>query len=118
MTDESNIESGPDPTPPKVQSVSPTNGQTGLSTNATVTATFEEAMDAATIISSTFELRDASDNPVSANLTYDAASKTATLTPNSLLDNSSTYTATVKGGDNGAKDAAGNALAQDETWSF
>jgi hypothetical protein len=118
MTDESNGESRPDPTPPNVQSVSPTSGQTGLSTNATVTATFDEAMDAGTINSSTFELRDASGNLVSANVTYDAGSSTATLTPTAPLDNSKTYTATVKSGENGAKDAAGNALAQDMSWSF
>jgi hypothetical protein len=118
MTDESNLESGPDPTPPNVRPVSPTSGQTGLSTDARVTAGFDEAMDAATINASTFELRDASRNLVSANVTYDAGSKTATLTPNSPLDNSKTYTATLKGGDNGVKDAAGNGLAEDMSWSF
>jgi hypothetical protein len=118
MTDESNIQSEPDPTPPNVRPVSPTSGQTGLSTDARVTAGFDEAMEAATINHSTFELRDASRNLVSANVTYDAGSKTATLTPNSPLDNSKTYTATLKGGDNGVKDAAGNALAEDMSWSF
>jgi hypothetical protein len=118
MTDESNRESRPDPTPPNVRPVSPTSGQTGLSTDATVTAGFDEAMDAATINSSTFELRDASRNLVSANVTYDAGSKTATLTPNSPLDNSKTYTATLKSGENGVKDASGNALAEDMSWSF
>ena len=117
MTEESNSERGSAP-PPTVQSVSPISGQTGLSTNAAVTAAFDKAMDAGTINSNTFELRDASNNVVPAKVTYDAGSKRATLTPNSPRDNSKTYTATLKGGDDGAKDAEGNALAQEMSWSF
>ena len=68
-------------------------------------------MDAATIDENTFELRDAADNVVPASISYNAASRTAILDPNAALENSKTYTATVKGGDNGVKDVAGNALA-------
>ena len=42
----------------------------------------------------------------------------ATLTPSSALASSTTYTATVVGGASGVKDAAGNALATNFTWSF
>ncbi len=109
---------GPDTTSPTVRSVSPTDGATGVSTSANVTATFNEAMDAATIDENTIELRDAADNVVPASISYNAASRTAILDPNEPLENSETYSATVSSGDNGVKDVAGNALAQDEAWTF
>ena len=72
---------GPDTTSPTVRSVSPTDGATGVSTSANVTATFNEAMDAATIDENTIELRDAADNVVPASISYNAASRTAVLDP-------------------------------------
>ena len=97
---------------------SPAAAATGVSTGVAVTATFSEAMDAATISTSTFELRDPASVLVPAVVSYNARNRTATLTPNALLANSTTYTATVKGGSAGVKDAAGNALAADFTWKF
>jgi hypothetical protein len=117
MTEENNTVQPVSPTTPTVQPVSPTDGQTGISTNATVTAAFDKDMNAATI-QDNFELRDASNNVVPATVTYEEGSRTARLTPNSPLDNSKTYTATLKGGVEGVKDAEDNALAQNETWSF
>src|SRR6185436_19077851 len=51
---------------------------------------------------------------------YNATTKTATLFPQSSLAYSTTYTAVVKGGavDPRVKDAAGNALAANATWTF
>ena len=51
-------------------------------------------------------------------MTYDAATRTATLDPTAALAEATTYTATVKGGASGVKDSAGNALATDDNWSF
>ncbi|WP_026733387.1 N,N-dimethylformamidase beta subunit family domain-containing protein [Fischerella sp. PCC 9605] len=107
-----------DTTPPTVTSATPSNGATNVSTGTTVKATFSEAMDAATISTSNFELRDPNNTLVTGTVTYDAASNTATLTPSSTLAISTTYTATIKGGTTGVKDQAGNALAQNYTWSF
>src|SRR3989442_7777372 len=110
----------PDTTPPTVTAVSPANGATSVGIDSNVTATFSEAMDAATIGSSTFQLRDPSSLIVPAVVTYDPAARTATLHPSSWLSLSTTYTATVLGGatDPRAKDVAGNALALDYSWSF
>ena len=60
------------------------------------------------------------DTLVAATVTYDAPSRTATLTPTSPMVDGTLYTATVRGGatDPRAKDLAGNALAQDYVWSF
>ena len=53
-----------------------------------------------------------------ATVSYNAATRTATLDPTGPLADSATYTATVKGGAAGVKDVAGNPLAADFTWSF
>ncbi len=114
----------PDVTAPKVASFAPT-GSSEL-VNTTVTATFSEAMDAATLNDAegdgNFTLKNGTQT-VAANVSYDSATKTATLTPNADLAYSTEYTATVS---TGAKDLAGNALDQDsaasgnqaKTWTF
>ena len=66
----------------------------------------------------TFQLKDAANVVVPATVTYDAATKTATLTPQGALAYGATYTVTVKGGAGGVTDMAGNALAADVSWSF
>ena len=94
----------PDNTAPTVISVTPLNGATNVATNTTVTATFSEAMNPATINGTTFELRDPSSALVAATVTYNAGTNTATLTPSSALANATTYTAKVIGGGSGVKD--------------
>ena len=107
-----------DVTPPRITSVSPLPNQTGVSTFATVTATFSEAMTAATVTTATFQLRNAANTVVTATLSYNATSRVATLTPSQALANSATYTATITGGSAGVKDSAGNAMAANRVWSF
>jgi hypothetical protein len=122
----------PDTTPPTVTGIAPGNGGSDVPIGSKVEATFSKAMDANTItdattgISNTFTLTkpdgpDADTNPdaVSGTVAYNSTAKTATLTPSpNPLDYSTTYTATVKGGANGVKDAAGNPLSADEVWTF
>ena len=79
---------------------------------------FSEAMNASTINTNTVQLRNSSNQLVPATVGYNPGTLTATLTPSALLATSTTYTATVVGGASGVKDAAGNALAADETWTF
>ena len=107
-----------DNTPPTVTSVTPLNGATNVSLGTAVTVTFNEAMDSQTLNTSTFELRDASNNLVPATISYNSATRTATLTPDSPLALTATYTARVIGSASGAADAAGNPLAADYNWSF
>ncbi len=111
-------ETATDDVPPTVTSVSPPSNASGTSTGANMTATFSEPMDAGTISGSTFELRDASNALVAADVSYSAAVRRATLDPTSALEPSTSYTATVKGGAGGVTDSAGNALASDFSWSF
>jgi hypothetical protein len=106
-------------TAPTITGVSPTDGATGVAIAANVEATFSEAIDAATLSTSTFTLTKQSDTtPAAATVTYDPAANKAILDPDADLDSGTTYTATLKGGSNGVKDLAGNALAADKTWSF
>jgi Domain of unknown function (DUF4082)/Bacterial Ig-like domain/Bacterial Ig domain len=112
--------SGPDTTPPTVSATTPAGGATAVAVGSTVKATFSEAIDPATINSTTFELRTAANALVAASVSYDAATRTATLTPSAALPDSSTLTASVRGGatDPRVKDVAGNALAATASWSF
>lgn len=112
------IPAGPDLTPPTVTSTSPAAGATGVAVGSDVTATFSEPMLESSIDGTTFTLRDPSSNLVPASVTYEGPSQTATLDPTGSLDPLTTYTATVVGGTSGVKDAAGNALENDFSWSF
>ncbi|WP_236147190.1 DUF4082 domain-containing protein [Scytonema millei] len=109
-----------DTTPPSVSAVSPSNGATNVSTGTSLTATFSEAIDPATININTFVLQDATNAVVPASVTYDAASRTAILQPSSSLVAGTTYRATVRGGSTQPRvqDLAGNALVTNSSWSF
>jgi large repetitive protein len=119
----------PDPTParrtwtvdttlPKVNGTNPVNNATGIASTAVVDAFFSEQMDRSTVTTSTFTLtKQGSSTPVPARVEYLSNPK-ALLTPSSVLEANTTYTATVKGGPGGVKDLAGNPMAQDYTWTF
>ena len=109
-----------DKTAPTVSSVSPTSGAKNAALSTSVAGTFSEEMDPATLSTSTVTLvKSGTTTPlVSATVNYDATDKKVTLKPSSPLVASTTYTATVKGGAQGAKDKAGNPLGSDRVWSF
>jgi hypothetical protein len=100
--------------PPTVISVTPPDLSAGICPDTVVVATFSEAMNPATINSTTFLLA-AGSTPVAGAVTYDAPSRVATFTPTSSLALSTLYTATIT---TGAQDLFGNALASDFVWSF
>ena len=101
-----------DTTPPAVLSTIPTAGANGVFINRKITATFSEAMDVATITTTTFTVTQGG-TAVPGVVTY--VSNVATFDPTSNLAASTLYTATVT---TGVKDLAGNALAANRTWSF
>ncbi|MBN2389862.1 MAG: DUF4082 domain-containing protein [Anaerolineae bacterium] len=109
---------GPDTSPPRVISRSPAPDSSGADIEGDVTATFIENINPDTVSSSTFELRDPSNALISAVISYDAGTRTATLNPDIALDHNTTYQATLQGGTGGIIDLAGNPLANDVTWSF
>ena len=98
----------PDVTPPTVTDRSPIAGATSVGTGSPVTVNFSEPIDSATLA---LTLKDGA-TTVPSSVGYDAASRTATLSPTSALAGGTTYTVTVA-----VKDPAGNALAA-TTWTF
>jgi large repetitive protein len=106
-----------DTTPPTVVATNPTAGATGVPIGATVTVTFSEALNPASVTTITFTLAaQGSTSPIPAAVTYSGT--TATLDPTTDLAAGATYTATVKGGPTGVTDVAGNPMTTDRTWTF
>ncbi len=107
----SNNTSSSDMTAPTVSSTSPANGATNVAINTSINVTFSEAMKASTITAAHFTVSGATSLTVS----YDAASRIATLSSASAFANNTMITATVH---DTVEDLAGNALASDFIWSF
>ena len=109
----------PDTTRPLVVSTIPGNGATGVFTNTRITATFNEAMDPATIGNTTFTVVNTTlgGTAVAGNVTYAVAARTAIFTPTTpaTLPADTLFTATIT---TGARDLAGNALAANFIWTF
>jgi concanavalin A-like lectin/glucanase superfamily protein/Big-like domain-containing protein len=109
----------PDSAAPSVTQFSPAPGATGVSIGSFMTATFDEPMQASTINTTTVRLTDTTNNSnVSASVTYDAATRTARLTPQSALQFGRAYRFTVRGGATGVKDLAGTPMAADAVSTF
>jgi hypothetical protein len=107
----------PDIIAPTVTLKVPAAGATNVAFNEKIIATFSEDMDPATITANTILLHGAGANVIAGSIVYAAGARTATFTPSSPspLPASTTFTATVT---TGAKDLAGNALANNAVWSF
>jgi hypothetical protein len=101
-----------DGTPPTVGSFSPASGAVNVSVETNVTMTFSEAMDPATVNSSTVLLLGTSG--VSATVSYDAATRVATLDPIEPLLAGVPHEVVVRGGNAGVKDLAGNAMPSNQ----
>jgi methionine-rich copper-binding protein CopC len=97
---------------PTVSSTLPANAATGVAIGKAISTVFSEAMDPATINSTTFTLKHGTTS-VAGFVTY--AGSTATFTPAAPLAADTLYSATIS---TGAKDLAGNALANNVVWSF
>jgi hypothetical protein len=83
------------PTPPTVTSMTPDSRETDVARDTTVTATFSAAMNAGTIDTSSFTLRDGQGALIAAAVTYNTNTNTATLTPNQPLKLLTEHTATL-----------------------
>jgi hypothetical protein len=97
---------------PSVISTEPANTATGVALNKKVTATFSESMNAATINSSTFLLKQGI-NPISGTVSY--VGTTASFIPSVNLQAGTTYTAIIT---TGAQNPGGNPISEDYVWSF
>jgi hypothetical protein len=111
----------PTPVPPTVISTDPAIvgcGGQGMPTNQVITATFNEAMDPATILAAgTFTVTAPGPTPVSGVVTYDSTNNTATFTPTGgNFAASTTFTARIT---TAAQSLFGALpLATDYVWTF
>jgi Bacterial Ig-like domain len=110
------VQIGPaDTVAPTVASRAPASAATGVGTGTNVTATFSEFVQG--VSGSTFTLRNAAGTIIPAAVTYDQATRRATLNPTALLTPSTTYTATLTGGTAAIRDLANRPLAS-TSWRF
>jgi hypothetical protein len=101
-----------DTTAPTISSTSPADAAVAVERNASIRATFDEAMDSATITDLSFTL---AQGVTSVDGAVSYADKVATFNPDADLAASTEYTATVT---TGVTDVAGNALAVAKVWTF
>ena len=87
----------PDLTPPTVTAVSPASGTAGVAITSTVAVTFSKSMNAATINSGTFTVKQGS-SAVPGSISYNAGSRVATFTPSSPLGSGVAYAVNVSTG--------------------
>ena len=105
-------------TKPTIISTNPIDASTDIPVNATVNATFSEAMNPLTISTTSFLLADPVGNLVTGLVSYDPITFIGTFTPTSNLAADTKYTATVT---TAATDLAGNPLGPGlvpNPWSF
>ncbi|WP_166254968.1 ice-binding family protein [Marinobacter salicampi] len=96
-------------------STAPADGSTVIGTNSKVVAVFNNAVSSETVNEASFTLQGASEAAINGPVSYDAPTKTATLSPGSKLSASTVYTATVS---TDVEDGKGHALVEDFVWSF
>jgi hypothetical protein len=100
--------------PPTVVAHLPAADATGVSIATRPTVTFDVPMDPTTLTALTFTLHQGL-TPIDATVTFDAPTRTATLTPWSPLDLDLPYQARVTVG---ARDTGDTPLAEDFFWTF
>lgn len=101
-----------DVTPPTVLSTVPVNGATGVLINSVIEANFSELIQVSTINDLTFFVKQGTQS-IEGAVTYSGL--TARFTPTVALLENKVYTVTIT---TGVKDLAGNAIVNNNTWSF
>ena len=96
---------------PSLSALTPSNGVTSADPGTVVSATFDEPVQAGTIV---MELRDSGGAVVSGTTSYDAATRVVSFAPGALLGAGATYTASISG----AVDLGGNPMTSAVSWSF
>jgi hypothetical protein len=100
-----------DGTPPAITFRNPVGGATGVPGNTTVVVAFNEPLDSATVMGTTFVLT-SSGGQVAGTVRYDSSSRTATFTPSVELSPSTDYVVSLTN----IRDLSGNPLTT--SWSF
>jgi subtilisin family serine protease len=100
---------------PTVTSVGPASSATAVPLSSNISAVFSK--DVQGVSGSSFILKSSAGVAVPATVSYNAATRTATLNPSADLAADRQYTATLLGGAAAIRDAAGTPLAS-STWTF
>jgi hypothetical protein len=103
---------------PTVVATNPPRDATNADWGGAIEATMSEALDAASVTTSTATLRTSAGVLVPASVSWNGTSRRVVLTPTAPLAYDSLYTARIIGGSAGVRDRAGNTLASTYTWSF
>jgi hypothetical protein len=108
------------PDPPRVLSVTPTDGADAIPAGVAPRAVFSNPLDPATVTPQTVLLRDAAGNPIPVEVRHSPSAFTVALVPNGLLQPLQTYTVTLKGGPAAPNitDSTGKPLPLDFIWTF
>jgi len=93
----------------------PYDGALDVGRMTEVVAVFRDAMNASTIGTSTFTLKDAFGNAIPGMVTYNILTQEAVFTPEEALLYGRSYTATIE---KTIKDAQGQSLDSDYEWTF
>lgn len=101
-----------DTTSPSVGSTVPVNGATAVPATSSLTATFSEPVDPATVTTTNFLLKQGTTGVPG---TVTLSGTTATFKPSASLSAATSYSATIT---TGVKDLAGNPLAANYSWTF
>ncbi|MDQ0767661.1 subtilisin family serine protease [Pseudarthrobacter defluvii] len=106
----------PAPAPaPTLASVAPGGRATAVAVGTNVSATFSTSVQG--VSAGTFVLRNAAGSSITAAVSYNGTTRTATLDPAANLAADTTYAATLVGGTSAIRDAAGTPLTT-TSWTF
>ncbi len=103
----------PDTTAPTVSLTNPDKNAEDVAINTKISVSFSEVINANTINTNTFILKDSNNNNVTGTVTY--SDLTATFTPLSNLDYNKSYTTIIK---TEVMDLSGNRMKDEYTWIF
>ena len=103
-----------DSTPPSLQSLEPSDGQTGVAQDVVIQIQFDEPLDPTSVNANNFELIGPA--LIEGNFSLDAEGTGFSFTPNEPLTVDTEYSLRLHAG--GIKDLAGNGLAEEITSSF
>lgn len=102
-------------TTPVAMSFTPSDGATGVATNSVVTITFSRNMSASKIDTNSIYLRTSTGTKISSTVSYNSATRVATLTPKSPLLPNTSYTVTISAS---ITDESGTRLLKQYNWTF
>ena len=100
---------------PFVSAAMPANGATQVASNSTISATFTESMNSASLNTNTFLIQDFNNNFLAGAVSYTDSNRTAVFTPAQPLAANSGYLATIT---TGAEATNGSFLPGSYSWHF